>query len=100
MFDNRAVNLAVLRRTRVPVVLAEGPFMSHPAEYDKILDLETGRPGIRSEEYARAILRAVKQSASDLKRFRKQQGAESGRETCSIDPWSPEVPTKEPKYTR
>ena len=44
-----ARNLAVLRRTRVPVVLAEGPFMSHPAEYDKILDLETGRPGIRSK---------------------------------------------------
>ena len=56
----------------VPVVLAEGPFMSHPAEYDKILDLETGRPGIRSAEYARAIVRAVKESAWDLKRFREQ----------------------------
>ena len=44
--------------------------MSHPAEYDKILDLETGRPGIRSEEYARAIVRAVKESAWELKRFR------------------------------
>ena len=64
-----ARNLAVLRRTRVPVVLAEGPFMSHPVEYDKILDLETGRPGIRSAEYARAIVRAVKESAWDLKRF-------------------------------
>ena len=83
-----ARNLAVLRRTRVPVVLAEGPFMSHPAEYEKILDLETGRPGIRSEEYARAIVRAVKESAWELKRFRAQQSAESGRETCSIDPWS------------
>ena len=89
-----ARNLAVLRRTRVPVVLAEGPFMSHPAEYDKILDVETGRPGIRSEEYARAIVRAVKESAWELKRFRTQQNADYGRETCSIDPWS--CPEKTP----
>ena len=65
--------------------------MSHPAEYDKILDLETGRPGIRSAEYARAIVRAVKESAWDLKLFGEQQDVESGREACSIDPWSAQI---------
>lgn len=83
-----ARNLAVLRRARVPVVLAEGPFMSHPAEYGKLLESTTGRPGRRTRQYARAILRAVEGTASLLFAYRQGQEPRLKAESCSIEPWS------------
>ena len=82
-----ARNLAVLRRTRVPVVLAEGPFMSHPAEYGKLLDLPSGQPGKRTEAYARAIVRAVQETASLLQAHRASRLAKSSDGLCPLRAW-------------
>jgi N-acetylmuramoyl-L-alanine amidase len=85
-----ARNLAVLRRTRVPVVLAEGPFMSHPGEYNTLLNARDGSPGIRPKQYARAISRALAESASLLKAHRDLQPEELNTGACPLQPWSPE----------
>ena len=83
-----ARNLAVLRRTRVPVVLVEGPFMSHPAEYPKLLNAEDGSPGIRTHQYARAILSALKENAPGLRAYREATGTAGTESPCPLEEWS------------
>ena len=84
-----ARNLAVLRRTRVPVVLVEGPFMSHPPEYPKLLNTDDGSPGIRTHQYARAIVRGLKKSAASLRAYRETREPKPTSQPCLVEPWSP-----------
>lgn len=83
-----ARNLAILRRTRVPVVLVEGPFMSHPAEYPRLVNAEDGTPGIRTRQYARALVRGITDAAPILRAHRKERPLSSGG--CPLLPWAKE----------
>ena len=80
-----ARNLAILRRTRVPVVLVEGPFMSHPAEYPRLVNAEDGTPGIRTRQYARALVRGITDAAPLLRAHR--QARPPSRADCPLLPW-------------
>ncbi len=81
-----ARNLAILRRTRVPVVLVEGPFMSHPAEYPRLVNAEDGTPGIRTRQYARALVRGITDAAPLLRAYR--QARPPSHADCPLLPWA------------
>ena len=82
-----ARNLSILKRTRGPVLLVEGPFVTHPAEYDLLMSSPgSEKLAPRIQQMSDALLVALRGSANELKRLRKP-GEPGTVEGCSD--WTP-----------
>mgnify|MGYP001230333233 CR=1 FL=1 len=82
-----ARNLSVLKRTRGPVLLVEGPFMTNPGEYEKLMaPLSADEPAPRIRQLSEALLAALRASASELRALRSD---EKELDTSSCAAWTP-----------
>ena len=82
-----ARNLSVLKRTRGPVLLVEGPFMTHPGEYEKLMaPLSADEPAPRIRQLSEALLAALRASADELRALRSD---ERELDTSGCAGWTP-----------
>lgn len=82
-----ARNLSILKRTRGPVLLVEGPFMTHPDEYRQLMASQgSSQRAPRIRQLSAAIEAALRTSAAELKSLRPD-GVSFDSTTCGQ--WTP-----------
>jgi len=82
-----ARNLSILKRTRGPVLLVEGPFMTSPSEYEGLMGgVPAGRAAPRIRQMSEALLAGLRASASRLRALRSSEPTGDLQE-CSA--WTP-----------
>ncbi|MEC9464219.1 MAG: N-acetylmuramoyl-L-alanine amidase [Myxococcota bacterium] len=83
-----ARNLSILKRTRGPVLLVEGPFMTHPDEYQQLMaEPDSSKRAPRVRQLSASIEAALKASAQELKQLRTSAG---GSDSTDCGRWTPQ----------